>query len=120
MTSEVLKLVHPSTMMIAGPTGSGKTRFVLDLLRHKMFEVSQNELNTKDLERPFPDRLVWVYGEWQPLYQWVKHAVPESTKVDFIQNFDFLQNFGKRACHSCHLCLDCELPPYKALEQRVS
>ena len=89
MTSEVLKLVHPSTMMIAGPTGSGKTRFVLDLLRHKMFEVSQNELNTKDLERPFPDRLVWVYGEWQPLYQWVKHAVPESTKVDFIQNFDF-------------------------------
>ena len=54
MSSNVLPLVHPSTMMIAGPTGSGKTRFVLDLLRHKMFEVSQNELNTKDLERPSP------------------------------------------------------------------
>ena len=83
---DVLKLIHPSNMMIAGPTGSGKTRFVLDLLKHKMYEVPPTELNTDDLSRSFPDRLIWVYGEWQPLYNQVESLFP---KVEFMSDTDF-------------------------------
>jgi DNA-binding protein len=86
LEDEVLKLVHPSNMMIAGPTGSGKTRFVLQLLKHRMYEVPRSELNTDDLNRQFPDRLIWVYGEWQPMYKEVKTLFP---KVEFMTEPDF-------------------------------
>ena len=49
--------VHPFTSLIAGPTGSGKSvfvkRFVADII-HMMC--------------PFPDRIIWCYGEYQTLY----------------------------------------------------
>ena len=83
---EVLKFVHPSNIMIAGPTGSGKTRFVADCLKHCMFEVVPTDLNTSDLERKFPDRLIWVYGEWQPLYKEIKKLYP---KIEFMKDPDF-------------------------------
>ena len=58
-----LKLVHPSTFVVSGPTGSGKTKFVVRLLKERMIA-------------PFPERIVWVYGEWQPLYDELKLYVP--------------------------------------------
>lgn len=51
----MIKLVHPSTVLVSGPTGSGKTRFVIRLINEGMFE-------------PMPQRIVIVYGEWQSAY----------------------------------------------------
>ena len=50
------ELEHPTTCMVAGPTGCGKTRFVGKILQARC------------MIRPMPNRIVWVYGEWQPLY----------------------------------------------------
>lgn len=64
---EYPKLLHPFTMVIAGPTGCGKTYFVRDLIEHKseMFSI-------------VPDKIVWFYGIHQSLYE-------EMSDVTFIE-----------------------------------
>ena len=47
---------HPASMIIAGPSRSGKTRFLVRALEEKMFD-------------PFPSRIVVVYSEWQSDYE---------------------------------------------------
>ena len=51
-------------MLVCGPTGSGKTQFVLRLITEQMFE-------------PVPERIMWIYGEWQPLYDILKIKIPD-------------------------------------------
>lgn len=49
---------HPCNIMIAGPTGCGKTYFLHRVLFHKLID-------------PMPTRIVLVYQEDQPMYaQW--------------------------------------------------
>jgi hypothetical protein len=52
------KWKHPFTAMISGPTSSGKSYFVRELLNNKerMIDTSLKEV-------------VWCYGEWQKLYE---------------------------------------------------
>lgn len=50
---------HPSNIFIVGPTRSGKTHFLENALTFKQFS-------------PSPERLVWVYAEWQPAYERLK------------------------------------------------
>ncbi|GFY49144.1 uncharacterized protein TNIN_469841 [Trichonephila inaurata madagascariensis] len=51
-----LKLVHPFTLILAGPSGSGKSQFVKKLIENKMI-------------KPFPKKIVWCYGINQTLYE---------------------------------------------------
>ncbi len=51
----MLKLEHPSTILISGPTGCGKTQFVSKLITERMWDSH-------------PERIVWLYSEWQQLY----------------------------------------------------
>ena len=46
--SPVIKFSHPTTIMIAGPTFSGKTTFVRRMLHEEMID-------------PSPQRIIWVY-----------------------------------------------------------
>ena len=64
----MIKFVHPSTMIVSGPTGSGKSKFVSRLLLEQMVE-------------PAPERIVWVYAEWQPLYDALQMRLPH---IEFI------------------------------------
>lgn len=67
---------HPTTMLMAGPTGCGKTQFLLKLIRHRAFQ-------------PPPQRIVCVYGEWQSAYDELRRIASESgTRLEFIQNPD--------------------------------
>lgn len=50
---------HPMNMLLAGPSQSGKSFFVHQLLKHGMIE-------------PPPRKVVWCYSEWQPLYETLK------------------------------------------------
>jgi energy-coupling factor transporter ATP-binding protein EcfA2 len=50
-----MEFVHPSTWLISGPTGCGKTQFILNLL-------CGNQI------APAPTRVIWVYAEWQDSY----------------------------------------------------
>jgi hypothetical protein len=49
-----MQFAHPFTAIVAGPTGSGKTQLVKNIL-----------LNAQRMITPPPDRIVWYYSEWQ-------------------------------------------------------
>ena len=71
MTSLELHFKHPSTILLSGPTGCGKTRFVRRILEDRLID-------------PFPIRLIWVYGEWQEDYDKIKVIYPE---IEFIKGY---------------------------------
>jgi len=52
-----IPFVHPSTMIVSGPTGCGKTQFVMKLLENNMFVEPETGL--------VPDRIIWMYGAEQ-------------------------------------------------------
>lgn len=60
---EFPRLQHPFTMFCAGPTGSGKSYFVRDLIKYKR-EMFSTE----------PDTIVWFYGIYQPLYDTIENV----------------------------------------------
>jgi hypothetical protein len=65
-------LKHPFTMVISGPTSCGKTSLVSYILQH-----------VQHLIDPPPQRIVWLYKRWQPLYDLIQRMVKPS--VEFIQ-----------------------------------
>jgi hypothetical protein len=65
-------LKHPFTMVISGPTSCGKTSLVSYILQH-----------VQHLIEPPPQRIVWLYKRWQPLYDVIQRMVKPS--VEFIQ-----------------------------------
>ena len=68
---DIRVFAHPSTILIAGPTGSGKTRFISAVLETRLIH-------------PFPSRIVYVYSEWQPAYQQLQSHFPD---IEFIQGW---------------------------------
>ncbi len=67
---------HPSTILIAGPTGSGKTEFLVKLLTQRGIE-------------PFPERIIWIYSEWQDAYERIKKRLGVAEKkLEFVKDFD--------------------------------
>ncbi len=71
-TQEPMIYQHPFTMCVSGPTSCGKTFWVKSLL----------QLN-KSLISPPPNRILWFYRRWQPLYDVIKETV--FPPVEFIQ-----------------------------------
>ena len=57
---------HPFTCVIAGPTGCGKTQWVLRFIR-----------DLHHLVQPVPTHIVYSYGEWQPAYR----ELPDSVRL---------------------------------------
>ena len=62
---------HPFTMVIAAPTGFGKTVFVT-----KVLEYANQTID------PLPQRIIWCYSQWQPLYQAMLSMIPG---IEFIR-----------------------------------
>jgi hypothetical protein len=52
MSTRPFTFVHPSNILLAGPSGAGKTTFLVNALKRRIFH-------------PMPTRIVWVYGESQ-------------------------------------------------------
>jgi len=69
ISPDILKLKSPANFVICGTTGSGKSMFVLKLLRAWPFE---NKLGT----------LVYMYSIWQPLFEVFMKEFP---MIKFIQ-----------------------------------
>ena len=67
-----VQLKHPFTCLVAGPTGSGKTTFVKELLQ-----------KSKEVMDPVPQRIVWCYTEWQPGYEDIDAEFVEGLTTDF-------------------------------------
>ena len=58
------RLKHPFTGIVAGPTACGKSTWVKQLITHQ-----------KDMIDPAPEHVIWLYGEWQPLYDTLSGTV---------------------------------------------
>ena len=61
--SQFIYLHHPFTMLIAGPTGSGKTHWVKRLLD-----------DTSRFCKPAPVRITYCYGEYQSIFSTFKNT----------------------------------------------
>lgn len=80
----MIPLIHPSTIMIAGPTGSGKTVLVSNLIRHRMIY-------------PAPQRIIIIYNEWQHLYDSLK---------TFEKHIEFIKGEGEEGYQRVYASLD--------------
>lgn len=72
---QTLPFKHPSTILIVGPTGCGKTEFLVQLLQQKALQ-------------PFPERIIWVYSEWQNAYDRIKKLdLGRNCRLQFVNGF---------------------------------
>ena len=71
---------HPFTCMVAGPTGSGKTELLIQILRHQ-----------HEMVEPSWDRIVFCYSRMQPSYQQLKDISPQ---VEFCQGLYNIELFN--------------------------
>ena len=58
-----LSFRHPFTMLLAGPTSCGKSTWMKQALENNLIQ-------------PAPDRIIWLYEHWQPLYDQMKKSIP--------------------------------------------
>ena len=77
MSQVQISLRHPTTVLCAGPTGCGKTQFLLKLISCSGIQ-------------PPPQRIVCVYGEWQEAYDKLHKIAKQKLKasIEFIHNPD--------------------------------
>ena len=71
---------HPCNIIIAGPTGCGKTHFVTEILKYRLID-------------PMPTRMILLYEEPQPMYAQWKQWFPNFEMVrgwvpDIAERFD--------------------------------
>ena len=82
-----MKLEHPFTCLVSGPSGSGKSSLVKAIIAKQVIE-------------PKPNKILWLYAEDQPLYKAMKD-------VEFVQGIpdDLEERFDPRQ-HNNLLILD--------------
>ena len=77
---------HPFSMMVTGSSGSGKTDCTRKLLLTSLIQ-------------PPPERILWCFGQWQPLYENLQKRIPLIEFVhgipDYLNSPQFI-NPGKR------------------------
>ena len=66
------KLIHPFTCLVAGPAGSGKMSFLKRFLELKNEKIYQ-----------CPEKILWCYSQWQPLYATMKDVEFRQGSPDF-------------------------------------
>ena len=72
-----MTLQHPFSMMVTGPSQSGKTEWTRKLLLSSLIQ-------------PPPERILWCFGQWQPLYEQLQKRIPY---IEFVHGIpDHLQN----------------------------
>ena len=68
---------HPCSIVLTGPSGSGKTVLVKKILVDQRIQ-------------PQPQRIIWCYGQYQPLYDQIQKLLPE---VEFVKGIpDCIEN----------------------------
>jgi hypothetical protein len=76
----VLLLQHPFSMVVAGPSKAGKTRFTFKLLRN---------INSMASEKP--TEILWYYSEYQPGYRALLAEVPGLRFIQGLPDADELR-----------------------------
>lgn len=80
------KFIHPSNIIVSGPTGCGKTWFVERVLREKLFD-------------PLPSGGInWYYSEWQPAY--------DRMSAEHGERIRFIQGLPEQQLNDCLIVID--------------
>ena len=58
-----VRLQHPATIIVSGPTSCGKTEWTMRLLKH-----------AKTMLYPPPENVYWCYGEYQEAFNNLEHV----------------------------------------------
>lgn len=69
---------HPYCCLVAGPSGSGKTSFIYNIIT-----------NLNDMILPTPDKVLYCYKEWQPLYDELQSV----WNVEFVEGLPDTDSF---------------------------
>ena len=85
-----VRLTHPSSYIISGSSGTGKTQWT-----KKFLENWEHVVNTH-----FPDRVVWLYSEFQPTYSELLSIFPQ---IEFIKGIpeDVCEMFDVKTTNLC-------------------
>ena len=89
-----MKLMHPFTCLVSGPSGSGKSSLVKSIINQNLIE-------------PKPTKVLWLYAEDQPMYRGIKNVefiqgIPEDLESRFdarVHNLLILDDLMTQ-CHS--------------------
>ena len=68
-----VRLQHPYTCLVAGPTSCGKTQFV-----KKIIEEGEHVVNGS------AEKIIWLYGEYQPAYMELSSKFPHILFIEGI------------------------------------
>ena len=69
MTSSLtMSFKHPFSMVVSGPSGSRKSVWTKKLLLSSLIQ-------------PSPERIIWCFGQWQPLYDNIRKKIP---RIEFV------------------------------------
>jgi len=76
----LLPFKHPFTAIVSGPTGCGKSSFVLNVIA-----------NVDTLIQPTPNKIIYYFAEYQPLFDIYSHVdfrqgVPKSSEIEDIRD----------------------------------
>lgn len=88
-----LMFKHPFNMTVAGPSQSGKTRWVTDVL-----------INIENMIYPQPERILYCYSTWQQLFDELKTKV---TSIEFFKGLTDLDNLENSLVIIDDLMTDC-------------
>jgi hypothetical protein len=93
---DCFRFQHPATVILAGPTRSGKTTLISKIL----------DQSNDGLVAPPPDRIVYCYSEWQDSFDDIKMSRARSahfnqssnakTDVEFVEGLPDIENFDPR------------------------
>ena len=64
---------HPFSMVVSGPSGIGKSVWTKKLLLSSLIQPSQ-------------ERIIWCFGQWQPVYDNIRKKIPKIEFVNGIPN----------------------------------
>ena len=73
---------HPFTMIVAGPTRSGKTSWVVSILKNRHSQI-----------KPTPSRIVFCYMHWQPMYLDLESLIPDIEWYDAMPTEETFESF---------------------------
>jgi hypothetical protein len=80
MSIKLLPFRLPSTILVAGPTGCGKAQFPVKLL------------TTEGAIVPEPQRIIWIFSEWQPAYETLRSALGQRKQLVKVYDPEQLYN----------------------------
>jgi septin family protein len=72
---------HPFCMTVAGPSQSGKTQFVYNVLK-----------NTHNLIHPLPNNILYCYSNWQPIFNELKQDIKNIEFLPGVPEMDTIDN----------------------------